>query len=361
MALQGNLRDFSATEILQLIGQQRKSGCLTLEWNTERSLVWVNEGRIVSTRLTGMSKDDPLLAFLLRTKRLSDEQHRGLLTIQKESGRDLEDLLLNGRYLDAQELGSFVERQILDDLLRIVRWDNGTYRFDPNAKWTNPPLVLMSIEGAIMEAARRVDEQRRYVTLFRDPYQLLGVRDLPDPDEPLSDEERELFGLIDGQHTVADILEQAPLSEYETYEALQRMVDSRWVVLEGHRDPGAPPPPPSALPRLAARTARTVANELLVAASVLGAIGLLFLGARVLPTGSSTVPAQDVYAAAQMRDVRYALDLYHRERGRYPEHLEDLVEDRWIAPDQAKLPGYSLAYRLESNGQSYWLDLQPTR
>ena len=44
MALQGNLRDFSATEILQLVGGQKKSGCLMLEWNTERAVVWVNEG-----------------------------------------------------------------------------------------------------------------------------------------------------------------------------------------------------------------------------------------------------------------------------------------------------------------------------
>ena len=38
MALQGNLHDFSAMEILQLLGSQKKSGCLVLEWNTERSM-----------------------------------------------------------------------------------------------------------------------------------------------------------------------------------------------------------------------------------------------------------------------------------------------------------------------------------
>ena len=97
MALHGNLRDFSATEILQLVGTQKKSGCLTLEWNTERAVVYVHEGRIVATRTPGLAKDDPLLAFLCKTHRLSDEQYRGLLTIQRESGRDLEDLLPNDR------------------------------------------------------------------------------------------------------------------------------------------------------------------------------------------------------------------------------------------------------------------------
>ena len=36
MALQGSLRDFSAMEIVQLVGSQKKSGCLVMEWNTER-------------------------------------------------------------------------------------------------------------------------------------------------------------------------------------------------------------------------------------------------------------------------------------------------------------------------------------
>ena len=87
---------------------------------------------------------------------------------------------MNGRYLDADELAGYVERQILDDLTRLVRWEDGTYRFDPHSRWSAPPIVRLSIEGAMIEASRRVDEQKRFVTIFRDPYQLLGVRDLPD-------------------------------------------------------------------------------------------------------------------------------------------------------------------------------------
>lgn len=364
MALQGNLRDFASTEILQLVGTQRKSGCLTLEWNTERAAIWVVDGRIVSTRQPGMTKDDPLLAFLRRTKRLSEEQYRGIVTIQRESNRDLEDLLLNGRYLDAQELAHFVERQILDDLMRVVRWDNGSYRFDPNARWPFPPVASLSMEGALIEASRRVDEQKRFVSLFKDPHQVLGVRDLPDPDEPLSDEERDLFGIIDGNHTIAEIVEAAPLSEYEVYEALQRMHDSNWVEFTGRRAPGraapVPAPPPRAVDAPRKPKARPY-NELVVALLVLAAVFGLRWASGHIHLGGRANPANDVFAAAQVRDVRYALELYHRERGQYPARLDDLVEDRWIAGDQIALPGYIVAYRADRGGQSYRLDLQPDR
>lgn len=344
------------------MASQKKSGCLSLEWNTERAVLWVHEGRIVSTRPPGMSKDDPLLAFLRKTQRLSDEQYRGLATIQKESNRDLEDLLVNGRYLDQQELAQYLERQILDDLSRIVRWENGSYRFDPNTKWPHPPLVLMSVEGALIEAARRVDEQKRFVTVFKDPYQLIGVRDLPDPDEPLSDEERELFGIIDGQHTVAEIVEAAPLSEYETYEALQRMVDSHWVEFVGRRDPAAnEEASESAEPEKPREARPAMSRELVVAGSAIALVLALRFASSIAGLHSPRVPQHDVFAAAQVRDLRYALDLYRRENGAYPHRLEDLVDDRWISGDQLHMPGYLVSYRSEGRGQSYRLDLSPDR
>ena len=86
-----------------------------------------------------------------------------------------------------------------------------------------------NIEGAVIEAARRVDEQKRFVAVFRDPHQVLGLRDLPDPDEPLSEEVRELFGIIDGQHTVAQVVEAASLTEYEAYEAIHQMLEASWI------------------------------------------------------------------------------------------------------------------------------------
>jgi hypothetical protein len=361
MALQGNLRDFSATEILQLVGTQKKTGCLTMEWNTEKALVYVLEGRIISTRPPGMTKDDPLLAFLRKVHRLSDEQYRGILTIQRESNRDLEDLLLNGRYLETEELAGFVERQILDDLMRLVRWENGAYRFDPHTRWQSTPIVRLSIEGALIEAARRGDEQKRFVSVFRDPYQLLGVRDLPDPNEPLSEEERELFGIVDGQHTVVEVVESASLSEYEAYEALHRMLEAHWIEVVGRRDPGSMPDTTS--PSTAHRVAqvRSWAKELLVAGLVLGALlGLRGISQAIDPA-KAPPPQGDVFAAAQMRDVRFALDLYKREKGTYPHHLDDLVDGRWIAPEQTRFDGYLVQYRLVADGNDYTLELDPLK
>ena len=46
MALEGKLREFSATEILQLIATQRKTGCLVVENDRQSACVFVLDGRI---------------------------------------------------------------------------------------------------------------------------------------------------------------------------------------------------------------------------------------------------------------------------------------------------------------------------
>ena len=362
MALQGNLRDFSAMEILQLVGSQRKSGCLLMEWNTERFLVWVIDGRIVSTRQPGLHRDDPLARFLQRVHRLSDEQFRGLVTIQKESNRDLEDLLVKGRYIEADELAPMIERQILDDLARLVRWENGSYRFDPASLWPTEPVVSISMESGMMEAARRSDEQKRFASVFRDPHQLLGVRDLPDPDDPLSEEERELFGIVDGQHTVAEIVAAAPLIEFEAYESLNRMLEAKWIEFVGRRDPGrVPSSTPIAPPIVRTHGSPAWLRELAVAVAVLAAVGVVRMAASGVPGSRPPRLEDDVYATAEIRDLRLAITLFERERGVLPRRLEELADDRWIAERKLQVPGYVLRYRLLEGGQDYELALQPDR
>ena len=360
MALQGNLRDFSVPEILQLLGSQKKTGCLTMEWNTERALVYMHEGQIVSTRSPGMNREDSLLAFLRKVHRLTEEQYKGLVTVQKESSRDSEELLQSGGYMDEAELAGFVERLILDDLMHLVRWENGSYRFDPNTRWPRAPIVKLGLEGALIEASRRVDEQKRFVSVFKDPYQLIGVHDLPDPSVELSEAERELFGIIDGQHTVEEVVRMAPLGEYETYETLHRMLEARWIEMAGRREPGETAKAPARDAKAHAGPRRSIFWEAAVLALVLGLLFASRFAARHLPA-SPPAPEKDVYAAAQIRNLRTALELYRREHGVYPDQIETLVRERWIAPDQARVAGYVLRYRPPTHGSDYRIDLQPDR
>ena len=370
MALQGTLHEFASTEILQLLATQRKTGCLVIERDDTRACVFVLDGRIVSTRADVPLDKDTLYVFLRRVRRLSEEQLRGIMALHAESDRDLEDLIVHGRYLEAEELAGLMERQILDDLTALIEWTDGRYRFEPERRWPNPIIVRLSIEASLIEAARRADERKRFSELFSDGQQVVSVRDLPDPDQEIADEESELFGIIDGQHTVAEVIHAAPLSDYEASEALQRMIEAGWIEFLGRRQSDSPEPP--ALPNAAVDvpatllvnplpTALSWMREGAVAACGIGFLAMMWIGAHAIHPPASDPANDTVFAASQVRDVQLALQLFHRENGHYPARLEDLAEDRWIERAQLSVGGRPLHYRPEPGGDRFTLDLPDAR
>jgi len=371
MALEGNLRDFSSTEILQLVASQRKTGCLRVEDGARRRSVFVVDGRIVSTRDGETLADDSLYRFLRRIQRLPDDQLRAIANLKDESGRDLEDLLVQGGYIDAEELERLIERQILDDLLEMIEWSRGTYQFDADRRWPQPVLVRLSIEASLIEAARRADERKRFQDLFQDGRQVVSVRDLPDPDEEIADEESELFGIIDGQHTVTEVVSLAPLTDYEASEALQRMIEAGWIEFLGRREAEAAPPPPPTPSAAAAAAQRTggsalsLPREALVAALALACIGGMAFAARfVAPERLHAAPASASASAfddARVADVRFALEVYHREHDRYPASLDELAKQSWIDASRLTVQGRSFHYRLDPATGGYVLELPPNR
>ena len=144
------------------------------------------------------------------------------------------------------------------------------------------------------------------------------------------------------------------------------MIESGWIEFLGRRDsdvPAAPPPvhaehagpPPLLVNPLP--TALSWAHEGTVAACGMAFLALMWLGAQAIrPLAHDTV-----FAAAQLRDVRLALRLYHREHGQYPRQLEDLVEDRWVERSQLSAGGRALHYRPIPDTDGFTLDLPEER
>jgi hypothetical protein len=246
--------------------------------------------------------------------------------------------------------------------MKVMSWENGSYQFDPNARWPRTPLARLGVEAALIEVARRMDEQQRFHGTFQDPHPLIGVKDLPDADEHLSEDESELFGIIDGRHTVAEIVEEAPLTEYEAHEALHRMMEAGWIEVVGRRDPGVLPldrEPETAEesedPLHTAPSRQVLTRELLIGLVTIAVTVAFTFAARPVRRTASDSRAPDVFAAAQVRDTRLALTLFHRERGHYPQQLEELAADGWIGRERLIQDGRPMRYSAAPDGQSYLL------
>jgi hypothetical protein len=123
------------------------------------------------------------------------------------------------------------------------------------------------------------------------------------------------------------------------------------AVVPGAAAPGAPDPRGEAAPSRQVLT-RELAIGLITIAVTVG----LALAARSLRPAEPVTRGPDAFAAAQERDLRFALDLYRRERGAYPERLEELAADGWIAPQHLRHGRHALRYRPAPGRQQYTLD-----
>jgi hypothetical protein len=305
-----------------------------------------------------MGDGDPLASFLRKIHRLSEEQLRGIASIHAESSRDLVDLLLNGRYIEREELAMLYERMVLDEMHDVLGWDDGIYSFSNVSPPETVLPISLSTESMLMEAVRRTDEMRRYQVKLSDPGLVLGLRELPDPDAALSEEEKELFGLVDGRRTLGELIQEAPLTDYEAYEALDRLIEAGWIEIQGRREPEAP----AVIEMNAARRALGASwrSDLLLATAAIALMGLMQVAVWKTvprPTAIAVAPADDAYASLALDDVRFALELQKTRDGRYPTTLGTLVEAGWLSAGQQAPADFAFAYAPTAGGNDYTLTI----
>ena len=94
MALTGTLKDFGIAEILQLIGQQSKSGVLHLKNRSDEIHILVSTGCVVSAEYAGRKAREKLGSLLVRAGLLTQAQLQQGLDAQKRSLRRLGDILV---------------------------------------------------------------------------------------------------------------------------------------------------------------------------------------------------------------------------------------------------------------------------
>lgn len=158
MALKGNLRDFTVTQLLNLINLARKTGTLTVEGPDDVAWISFNKGKLIYAQLG--NSDSSLTAVLTKAGKMTSKQAG---VIQSHAGektdKELGLLLINAGYLAQQDILSGLQQYILDIIYQLFTWSDGYFRFDASVL---PPegsiTIRLDLENIIMEGSRRVQE-----------------------------------------------------------------------------------------------------------------------------------------------------------------------------------------------------------
>jgi len=367
VALKGTLKDFGIAEILQLIGQQAKSGILHLEARDDVIHIAIADGSVVRAESAGRKARERLGTMLVRADIIGKEELEHALDLQKRSLRRLGDILVDLGLVSKQDLREVTALQTTETVYRLFHWKSGTYEFEPGTvEWDAETVTPLRAESVLMEGFRRVDEwplvrkkisstamtferkrelegertggrevERTETDEVGAAFDALGGEPAEDKEEEfgsIGPNERRVYGLAVPGRTVEKITDLSRLGEFETCKALLALVN------QGYLEPVAPATRAAAavgayahdwqarLRRAAARAVATVA----VAAALAGIAywadrgGLAFGGqggAALRDNG-----AQRFLARYQMERLRGALEVYRLERGEYPDALAALVE-----------------------------------
>jgi hypothetical protein len=395
VALKGTLKDFGIAEILQLIGQQAKSGVLHLESRDDLIHIAISEGNVVRAESAGRKTRERLGAMLVRAGLLGPEELEHALEEQKRSLRRLGDVLVSLGLVSQEDLREMTALQTTETIYRLFHWKSGTYEFEPgDVEWDPETVTPLRAESVLMEGFRRVDEWpliRRKITSTGMTFERL--RALEQPAAPaeageaddgglgaldeagekrerrgefasLGRNERRCHALAEPGRTVETIVDLSRLGEFETCKALLALVNLGYLKPLPPADRAAGAVGAYAQEwgaRIRRAVARTVAT-LAVAAALAGIAW--FADRRGLALGSERGAAvqdnsaQRFLARYQLERLRGALEVYRLERGEYPDALGRLVEAGLASARDLRYP-WSQEYHYRRRPEGRYVLLPP--
>lgn len=241
MAIEGALTDVSLADICQLLSMGRKSGCLSMTDKSNFGHIFFEEGRIVYSSL--LDRPDRLGDLLVKNGAITAEALTDAMAAQAENdGTLLGQLIVAAGAISQEELEKYISVQIEEAVYHLFTWNTGTFQFIADVR-PDEGLFLIdtSADALLMESARRVDEwsvmEKKISSM--DLIFALERNPLEEEDVELSDHQKRLVSLLDGERTVTDLVQESGLVEFDTGKALYGLIQGGFAVQVGKRSAAA--------------------------------------------------------------------------------------------------------------------------
>jgi hypothetical protein len=234
MALEGQLSDFNISEIFQLIASQQKSGFLNLE--SQQKMVFIfDKGVLISTRDRRSGSNDPLERYLRAYGFFDDAQWDHIEYIKNNSSLDLTEILVSEGLLETEELAKALRGVAQEMTFEGMKLKRGRYHFS-STRGTPQGIrgrVDLNVQGLLMEAARRLDDEPRLAELFSSPVMTFHRgKKSPESEELTPTDSRILKLALDGE-PLGKIICQAQVDSFATRERLKLFCEMKYLEAVG--------------------------------------------------------------------------------------------------------------------------------
>jgi hypothetical protein len=215
MALRGNLRDFTITQLLNLINLASKTGTLIVDGPADQAHISFRNGKLAFAR---MGQEDGGLAVVLhKAHKLNANQYRaivdraGLMT-DKELGL----LLINAGYVTQEDILLNLQGYFTDVVRKLFTWVEGIFRFENEMLPPEDRInVRMDLENIIIEGSRQLREWEQLQDEIPSLEMALKFTDRPLTNVNLSVDEWRVVKYVDPKNTIRQIASANKLGDLE--------------------------------------------------------------------------------------------------------------------------------------------------
>jgi len=237
------LKDFGLTDIFPLIGQQQKTGVLTLqEGEKAKKVVQILfvKGTIVGTAFPSDPPDEPSLAKrLIRGGVLSEEKWKKAYHQQKEELISVENALLNTGTIVKEDLVAALRLLTFETFYDLFKWKGGIFRFETKEISYDPSFIEpIPSEHLLLDVLRMVDEWPMIaeripsldIVLKRvNPTATLDELTGTPWEKKRTVQMDVLYELVDGRRTVQEIIDLSFIGEFDACKNLLAIMDAGMI------------------------------------------------------------------------------------------------------------------------------------
>lgn len=243
MALKGKLRDFSLTQLLNLVHLARKTGALSIEATEGAAEIFFQDGKLVYAAIAG--RPNSLADLMVQAGKLTPAQGNSL----KASGRARDDkqlglLLINSGHISKTDVTQALRKNMLDVIHTVFEWTDGSFVFDQ--KLTPPAgrvTIPVGLDSIVLEGGRRKEEVSDLQTELPSLDVILKFTDGPGKNLRninLSVDEWRVISFINPRNTVATIAQYNQMSEFQVRKIVAKLLRDNLVEIVGGTPSRAP-------------------------------------------------------------------------------------------------------------------------
>lgn len=231
MALRGNLRDFTITQLLNLINLASKTGTLVVDGVSEQAYLSFREGKLSYARV---GREDGSLALVLhKANKINANQYKAIVDRAGQmTDKELGLLLINAGYVSQEEILLNLQAYCTDVVRKMFSWVEGVFRFENDML---PPdgriSVRVDLENIIIEGSRQLREIEHLQDEIPSLEMALVFTNRPRTNVNLSVEEWKVVKFVDPKNTIRQIAAVNKLSEVEARRIVYGLLQAGLVEL----------------------------------------------------------------------------------------------------------------------------------